>query len=385
MKQQKNLPYVKVDTEHSDARLQAIDNHVEDDRLDEEPVVLMEHGIPASRVLFFDNSDFHYGGQGYESERANLALETERRFFNGVMGIGGDFFDNANMVGATNPYGARVAPSDAMTGAEAMLEKYKNNLAFVLGGNHGSVWGNRNKSTNLGPEEELARDLDVKYARYALAMTLNLLDPDNAKVKQMTVCLKHEIKDPQKFISFLIKEYGIYPDVIIGEHTHNGNDEVCMVQVPVYDKNGLLKGYENHQVLVLTGKSMQNGKTYYGGENSFDLKTNAKGLMLYWERNPYYTSNDVTQPKYLPKASPFDVLHKNETKPSAFCEMLLHYYERPDIEKYKNNVKERSLSDIAASLDKITDKTEEKFDNYKEWQKQVKLEANKKEEDINVK
>ena len=336
MKQSKNIPYFDVDTEHEEDRLQAIDSHVSDNRLDEEPVVRMEYNIPSSRILFFDNSDFHFGGQGYESDRANLALETEKRFFNGIMGMGGDFFDNANILGATNPYGARVSPSDAIAGAQKMLDPYKNELAFFLGGNHDSVWGKRNKATNIGPEEELARALGVPYARYSLAMTLNLLEPDTAKVKKMTICLKHEVKDPQKYIAYLVRQ-GIVPDVIVREHTHNGNDGIYMTQVPVYDKNGMLKGYENHQVLVLTGKSMQNGNTFYGAENMFDLKTNAKGIMLAWERNPYYAANDVTQPKYLPKAVPFDVLHKTETKPSSFCEMLLHYYEKPDIERYKKN------------------------------------------------
>ena len=372
MKQSKNIPYVNVNVEHEEDRLEAVESHVADNRLDEEPIVEMEYNVPSSRVLFFDNSDFHYGGQGYESDRANLALEIEDRYFNKIMGIGGDFFDNANLVGATNPYGARVSPSNAMAGAKNMLERYKNSIAFFLGGNHDSVWGNRNKSTNIGPEEELARSLGVPYARYSLAMTLNLLEPDTAKVKKMTVCLKHEVPDPQKYINYLTKQ-GIVPDVIIREHTHNGNDGIYMTQVPVYDKQGILKGYENHQVLVLTGKSMQNGNTYYGAEKMFDLKTNAKGLLLSWERNPYYTASDVTQPKYLPKAVPFDVLHKNETKPSLFCELLLRYYERPDIEKYKNNVKDRSLSDVASTLDHITETTEKKFDRYKALKKVKKV------------
>ena len=368
MKQTKNIPYFDVETEHEEDRLDAVESHVADSRLDEEPVVKMEYSIPSSRILFFDNSDFHYGGQGYESDRANLALETEKRFFNGIMGIGGDFFDNANLVGATNPYGARVSPSNAMAGAKKMLEPYQNNLAFFLGGNHDSVWGNRNKATNIGPEEELARSLGVPYARYSLAMTLNVLEPDTAKVRQMTICIKHEVKDPQRYIAYLTKQ-GIIPDVIIREHTHNGNDGIYMTQVPVYDKNGMLRGYENHQVLVLTGKSMQNGDTYYGAENMFDLKTNAKGLMLGWERNPYYTINDVTQPKYLPKAVPFDVLHKTKTQPSAFCDMLLHYYEKPDIERYKQNQQQRTLSEVASSLEHITETTEKKFERYKAYRK----------------
>lgn len=368
MKQNKNMPYVHVDTQHEEDRVNAVASHVEDDRLDEEPVVKMEHSIPFSKVLFFDNSDFHYGGQGYESKRANLALEIESKYYNGIMGIGGDFFDNANMESATNIYGMRVSPSNAMAGAKAMLERYKDNLAFFLGGNHDSAWGNRNKSSNIGPEEELARSLGVPHARYSLVMTLNLLDPDNAKVKKMTVCLKHEVKDPQKLIGYLAKQ-GIVPDVIIREHTHNGNDGIFMTTVPVYNKDGTLKGYENHQVLVLTGKSMQNGNTYYGAENNFDLKTNAKGLMLSWDKNPYYTADDVTQPRYIPKAVPFDVLHKTENKPSKMAEILMHYYERPNIEDYKKNTKDMSLGQVASSYDAINRRTKKKLESFVNYEK----------------
>lgn len=352
MKQNDNIPYLYVDTEKKEKKLQAIENHVADNRLDEEPILKLEYNIPSSRILFFDNSDFHYGGQGYESQRANLALDIENKFFNGIMGIGGDFFDNANAVSATNIYGMRVAPSNAMEGAKKMLEKYKDNLSFFLGGNHGAVWGNRNRDTNIGPEEELARSLGIAYARYSLLFTLNLLSPDNTKIKKMNVCLKHEVGNPQTYIDYLSRQ-GIIPDVIIREHTHDGNDGIYMTEVPVYDKNGVLKGFENHQVLVMTGKSMQNGNTYYGGQKMFDLKTNVKGLMLSWEKNPYYSPSDITQPRYIPQVVPFDVLHKKENKISTFCEMLMKYYARPDIEQYKETYKDKSLSEISDLIDNI--------------------------------
>ena len=73
MKQDKNIPYFDVDTQHEEDRVNAVASHVEDNRLDEEPVVKMEYNVPASKILFFDNSDLHYGGQGYESDRANMA------------------------------------------------------------------------------------------------------------------------------------------------------------------------------------------------------------------------------------------------------------------------------------------------------------------------
>lgn len=362
MMQSKNNPNVSIDSTYEENRLDAIESHVADSRLDEEPVDKMEYNIPFSRIVFFDNSDFHYGGQGFEAERAKLALEIERRFFNGIMVIGGDFFDNANIIGATNPYGARVAPAESMAGAKKFLEPYKGQLAFMLGGNHDSVWGNRNKVTNIGPEEELARSLNVPYARYSLAMTLNLLEPDTAKVKKMVVCSKHEVKDPSRFIAYLIRK-GIIPDVIIREHTHDGNDGIYTTKVPVYDKNGLLNGYENHQVFVLTGKSMQNGNTYYGAENLFDLKTNAKGILLFWKQNPFYDSNDVKQPKYIPVAVPFNVLHENELRPSAVCERLLSFYQIPNIERYMANRSKGNLSEVAASLDHMIETTRKKFGN----------------------
>ena len=338
-------------TSNEKNRLNAINEHVSDNRLDEEPIIEMEYNLPASRIALFDNCDIHYGGQGYESERADLALELEQRFFNGVIGIGGDYFDNANVVGKTNPYGARVAPADAMAGAYAKLNPIKDKIAFVIGGNHDANWGERNKASNIGLAEELARSLDVPYAKYAVALKLNLLEPQTHKVKQMTVCIKHEVGDPQNYIAYLSKK-GIFPDVIIREHLHDGKDGVYMVQRPVY-KKGVLVGYENHQVTVLTGKSMQNASTYYGSVKSFGNKTNVKGILLGWEKNPYYTSNDVTEPKYVVNANIFDVLHKNENKPSLFCDMLLKKYEMPSIETFKNQYKNKPLSKIVEKLDEM--------------------------------
>lgn len=387
MKQDKNRPYINIETEHEEDRLKAVQEHVEDNRLDEEPVLKMEYNVPSSHILFFDNCDFHYGGQGFDFKRANMALDIENKFFNGIMGIGGDFFDNANMQSATNIYGMRVAPSNAMAGAKDMLDKYKTNLSFFLGGNHDSVWGNRNKSSNIGPEEELARTLDIPHARYSLAMTLNMLEPDTSRARKMTICLKHEIDDPQKFIAYLAKQ-GIVPDVIIREHSHNGNDGIYMTEVPVFNKDGTLKGYENHQILVMTGKSMQNGNTYYGAERMFDLKTNVKGLMLAWDRNPYYNTNDVTQPKYIAKVVPFDVLHKQENKPSQFCEMLLEYYKKQNLEWYKKLVSRNSLSKLAGKLEGIEETTEKKFTTFvdKKAQKNDNKSQNKAVEEVeNVK
>jgi len=223
--------------------------------------------------------------------------------------------------------------------------------------------------------------MGVPYARYSLVLEVTLLEPDTAKPRKMTICTQHDIKDPKRYIATMMKN-GIVPDVIVREHTHNGNDGIYMTQVPVYDKNGLLKGYENHQVYVVTGKSMQNGNTFYGGENMFDLKTNAKGLLLGWKKNPYYTAKDVIQPKYIPSVVPFNVLHKDELRPSAFFEMLLKYYERPNIDRYKENVKDRSLTEVAATLDHIDETTEKKFNRYVDYKKQQK---NAKVEDENVK
>lgn len=363
MKQNDKTPYYSLNTEHMDKKSQAIKSHVADNRLDEETIVKIEYNVPFSHMIFFDNSDFHYGGQGYEDARANLALDIESKFFNAVMGIGGDFFDNANMVSATNVYGMRLSPADAMDGAKKMLDKYKDNLAYVLGGNHGAVWGNRNKITNIGPEEELARALEVPYARYSLAMTLNILSPDSAKVKKMNVCLKHEVNNPQTYINYLLKQ-GIVPDVIIREHMHNGNDGIYTTEVPVYDKNGILKGYENHQILVMTGKSMQNGNTYYGGQKMFDLSTNVKGLMLSWAKNPYYSSDDISQPKYTPQVVPFNVLHRKENKIGTYCQMLLNHYARPNIEQLKDNLKDKSISQITEQLETINNRSMQQLYEY---------------------
>ena len=266
----------------------------------------------------------------------------------------------------------RVSPSDALIGAKSMLSKYKRKLLYLLEGNHGSPYGNRNKKTNIGPEEDLANMLNIKYGRYAIAITIDMLNPDNSKIKPMTICLKHEVQNPQAFIQSLVKR-GVVPDVIIREHTHDGNDGMYMTQIPVYNKDGTLKGFENHQVEVVTGKSMQNGNTYYGGEKSFDLKTNVKGLFLSWDRNPYYTANDVTQPKYVPNVATFDVLDRNENKPSLMTEMLLRYYEEPNSEAYRKNVERKPLGQIASSLDAAIRTTNEKLGRFVEYEKNLNM------------
>ena len=344
--------YYDIDDKKQKGRLDAIDERLYDDRLDEISIVKKEFLLPESHIAFFDNCDLHLGGQGFDASRAVLALQTEHKFFNGIMGLGGDVFDNANVVGKTNSYTSKVSPSDAIAGACKMFAPFK--FAFVLGGNHSAVWGDRNKASNIGMDEELARVLNVDYARHVVALTLNILEPDTLKPKKMVVCLKHEVKNPQKFLDFLAQKR-IYPDIIVREHTHDGNDGVYMTQIPIYE-NGLLKGYQNKQVLVLTGKTMQNANTMYGSEKSFFGKTNVKGILLSWAKNPYYNPKNVIEPKYTAKATVFNVLDKNKNEPSDFCQMVLRKYERPNIDSFKRQMNGKSLLKVASELEKQENK-----------------------------
>lgn len=352
--------YYSADTEKEQARTQAICERLYDDRFDEEVIFKKSLNLKGSHIALFDNCDLHIGGQGFDAKRLQIALQTEYKFFNGIMGIGGDVVDNANVNGKTNVYTAKTSPQDTMIGARELLKPY--DYAFVMGGNHSAVWGVRNKDSNLGMDENLASMQGIDYARYTISLTLNILEPDTCSPKKMVVCIRHEVKNPQAYINFLLAQ-GICPDVIIREHTHDGKDGIYMTQVPVY-KKGVLIGYENHSVRVVTGKSMQNNQTMYGGVKGFLGKTNVKGVLLSWERNPYYTAKSVVEPKYIAKVNVFDVLHKTKNEPSMFCKMLLRKYEKPSIETFKKQLSGKSFVAVSEYYSKFVEESQKTVQEY---------------------
>ncbi|MBO7508023.1 MAG: hypothetical protein J6T39_00050, partial [Clostridia bacterium] len=170
----------------------------------------------------------------------------------------------------------------------------------------------------------------------------------------------------------------------IAEHTHSGDEGMYVVDVPIFDKNKNLMGYEKHPIYVFTGKSMQNGNTTFAGESLFDQKTNAKGLLLSWKKNIAYSANDVTQPKYIPEPNPFNVLHKTEDKIGLRCQMLLDEYERPDITKFKEELKNKTFGEIATQVDSISSYSVQDMLNFLAAHEVDKVEDCDEEEDENV-
>ena len=342
--------YMKV-KENTD-RDNAIEERVADNRLDEETFTFYEYKLPTPNIMLIDLCDIHYGGQGYEHERTKAALEISNKFFNGFVGIGGDFFDNANIGGATNPYGAKVSPSLAEEGAKNMLAPYKGKIKYVLGGNHEAAWGKRQKDSNIDMSARVADNLNVKYARHTAVIRINLLDPTGKNVKPLTVCIKHEIPNAKKFVKNLTKNK-IYPDIIIGEHIHTGIEEPIQLTRPVFDKKGFEIGEETYTLPFITGYSMQNGDTYYGAEKSFAGKTNVKAVYLNWENNPDHSNKKITQPKYRLNYTPFDLLDDEENIPSMICKDYLIKFNRPSIETVKNKLKNKPLTKLTEEFSKF--------------------------------
>ena len=352
MKQLENNPYTYMDTKHQDDRNKAIIARVSDNRLDEEPILKLEDKNRRSYVAFFDFSDIHYAAQDFDYDRANNAFEIASQFFNGIMGIGGDFFDNANKNSKTSIYGARLFPDQAMDGAKVWMQPFKKHLKYVMGGNHCAKWGSRNDEDH-GPSKELADYLGLPYAEHALVYTLNLETPGGgaANVKKMTVCEKHVVDNPLAAIMYFL-DRGIRPDVVIGEHAHTGDEGMYVIQIPVYDKFGMLKGYENHRIYFMVGKSMQSGNSVYAIENMFPaLGTNVKGIMLSWQYNPEYSPNNPEEPMFIPNADPFNVLHEKENKIGLKCQQNLEVYRRSDISEFKKEADEMSFAETSYSVD----------------------------------
>lgn len=356
MKQLDRDPYTYMDTRHQDNRNKAIVARVSDNRFEEEPIVTKEDMVQRSYVAFFDFSDIHYGAQDFDFARADKAFEIASQFFNGIMGLGGDFFDNANKHSATNIYRTRLFPDQAMDGAKAWMQKYKKRLKYGLGGNHCADWGARNDEDH-GPSKELADFLGLPYAPHALAYTLNLETPNGgaANVKKMNVCIKHVVDDPLAAIMYFL-DRGIKPDIVIAEHAHTGDEGMYVIKLPVYDKNKLLVGYVQHRVYFMTGYSMQNGNSTFSTEKMFKkLNTNVKGIMLSWKTNPLYKPGSVEEECFIPNVCPFNVLHQTKNQPGLICLQYLRDYGREDISEFKKEVDEMTLQEAAYSIANYTE------------------------------
>ena len=349
--------------EYQTSKNKAIEENLSDDRLDEKPILQFYSKIPMSRVIIGYASDLHIGGQGTDYARAKAGLEVLDKFFNGFTIIGGDLLDNANQLSATSIYSTKATPSQQILAATNLLRPFLNNIPFVLGGNHDSAWGNRNKSTNIGPEEVVANNLKKPFVPYTAVFHIKSLLP-NGESKWITVAFAHQIKNVNRFISFLASK-GIYTDAVITEHVHSGLDESNVYVVPKYDKNGILVDYENKTIPVLIGKTMQNGSaTVYGAVNFFSDSANIKAVLLGWEKNPNYTSNDTKQPKYNLMVNPFSVLQKDSNKPTMFANLLLKYYQKPSIKSYKSKLQKESLTKASAKLSSALADNKNDFENY---------------------
>ena len=378
MIQNDNNPYVFMDMQQIERLQKGIQSAIFDQRRYPITINRLKINFPYDIGIFADYCDLHIGGNGFDGERTGSSFQYGSGFYNIIMGVGGDAFDNPNMFSATNIYDMILPPSQAKLAAKALIGPYKNNFSYWLGGNHDSARTHRDKQDQaLGAD--VAEELGVPYAPYTLVLTVDMPICGSTNKKKTKICLSHEVDDPQKFIAFLLSQ-GEVPDIIYAEHEHSGNETMFIVEVPVYNKNGVLQGYEHHPIHYITGKTMQNSNTTYAGQKFFHNHTNVKALLFYWKYNTAWSPTSVKQPKYTLVVDPFMLLHPTENRMGMRCEQLYKLYGKPDITNFKQEMQNLSASELANKVENFTSDAQQELANFSA-SKHIKQIDNVEEED----
>ncbi len=316
-------------------------------------------------VPFFDS---HVGGQGTDTSRLQMAVNYVSQVNNAVSFCGGDTIDNANTVSATNPHTSKLNPDYSLDLAVDIFQPIADKLLFVLGGNHDSADGARNKISNADFAKQFAKRLmqkvkeafneyrSVKYFKYnavaelPLAVTLNkkkIFVPvgifgthgsgsARSKAGVLDVALRNGWNG---YNNTNLQDIIIH--IMFSGHFHAGVSGIMPVSVNVYDEKGNVINKRDHMIWVQSCSAMQ-------GPNSFTESNNMQSSVPNvhaYDVNFKATLDSNKKPIFVLEVNQFPILKTNSNDLTDFAKKYL--------ELHKSKVNEQAIRE--ATKDKTVE------------------------------
>ena len=299
--------------------------------------------------------DLHMFGEGFNLERFKMVAKYLMQVSNAYSFIGGDWYDNANLMSKSNSYNSKTNITQAIDGSEYLLENVKSKILFVLGGNHDGEFGDRVKPSNVSPAKESAKKI-AKYVPFNALINIKLGDNFSFNLFATHGSMARSVDELKRKCMNVCASKGVVPDVIMSGHIHSNMSYIFRESVPVKNKQGLVVEYKEKNVRVEILPSFQGDNEYSASKGFNDGFTNAYAYDFSYEKNPFYNHlTKDTEFEYLLKITKFALLKKHSNEYTSFAKKYMEMYQEPDLDLiYKNAMAELNKDNIKNSINTIS-------------------------------
>lgn len=356
-----NKNIVFDDEEYEKNRMEEILDRASSTALDPQAVKTAKVESKFSHYCLVPLYDLHMFGEGFNLERFNLVTNYFMQVSNAFSFIGGDWYDNANIMSKTNSYNSKTNISQAIDGSEFLLEKVKSKILFTLGGNHDGEFGDRVKPGNISPAKESSKKI-AKYVPFNALINIKLSDEFSFNLFATHGSMAKSVDELKRKCLHVCATKGIVPDVIMSGHIHTNMSYIVREKVPVKNSKGLVVEYKEKNVRIEILPSFQGDNEYSASKGFNDGFTNAYAYDFSYEKNPFYkASTKDTEFEFILKITKFPILKKNTNEYTSFAKKYLEMYKEPDknaiyqevMDQMKKENVQKSILDISKALNEI--------------------------------
>lgn len=344
-------------------RMKEILRRAGSDALDTEAVVPITITSKFSHLCLIPLFDLHMFGEGFNLKRFQMVADYLKNTPNAYSFIGGDWYDNANVLSKTNPYNSKTNVTQAIDGSEELLESIKHKILFVLGGNHDGEFGDRVKPANISPAKESAKKI-APYIPYNALIDIKFATNEEFGLKAFAThgsMAKSVDELAQKCIK-LCKINNVFPDMIFSGHIHTELTFIKPISVPVKNKKGIITGYKNKNVRIEILPSFQGDNQYSASKGFNDGYTNAIAYDITCQKNPYYSNKtSETEFEYIVKITKFPILKRLSDEYTSFAKRYLSAYKVASDQELRESLQtkmegekmQNSINNIVETLNQI--------------------------------
>lgn len=339
-------------------RMKEILRRAGSDALDVEAIVPISITSKFSHMCLIPLYDLHMFGDGFNLKRFQMVAKYLQSVPNAYSFIGGDWYDNANIMSKSNSYNSKTNITQAIDGSEQLLESIKHKILFILGGNHDGEFGDRVKPSNISPAKESAKKI-APYIPFNALLDIHFATDSAFSLKAFAThgSMAKSVDELATKCIHLCKNNNVFPDLIFSGHIHTELTYIKPISVPVKNKNGVITGYKNKNVRIEILPSFQGDNQYSASKGFNDGYTNAIAYDISFEKNPYYTSKTKdTEFENIVKITKFSILKKMSDEYTSFAERYLSMYQVASENQLRESLQSKMQSEsLQNSIQNITD------------------------------
>lgn len=290
------------------------------------------------KLLLVPLFDAHVGGEGFQAKRFQMVLNfvyncrIARTFF------GGDLFDNANLVGKTNPLNSRLAPDRQYNYLMKMDEMKKclemGKVMFAIYGNHDGQTNDRTKDANISLVKNFAERVGIPYAPYNVLLKVHsrfgkedvqaniFATHGSSKTMEPAIACESERTKMENAMTAAKLDPSLV-DIICFGHLHIDGHVPTLISTPVYDEHGKLVADKLKTLHTFCEPTMQAMNDFSIRSNMKTYGTNTYATEISWTANPRYKLNKDTEFPYVLNVNRFPILEKGKNKYTVWAEEYL--------------------------------------------------------------